>query len=96
MSDLDVSASSQLVGLMSPLVKALVLLPNVVEIEVREKEATIFLSLSVDPSDRGRIIGKQGKILHSLRLLFQSIATIHGRNAVVEIRESIRGDLSLK
>ena len=87
MADVGVNVSSQLASLMSTIVRSLVLLPDDVRIEIQERDNTILFFLSVDPSDRGRIIGNKGKIVHSIRLLFQSICTIHGRNAVIEIRE---------
>ncbi len=69
------------------MVRALVLSPDAVRIDVREKDRTVFFALYVDPSDRGRVIGKQAKTLQALRLLFQAIATIHERNSFIEIKE---------
>lgn len=80
--------TTELADLLLPLLKALVLLPNAVRVESGEKESTIFLTLFIDSSDRGRIIGKQGKLLQALRLIFQSVATLKGRNAVIEIKEA--------
>ena len=58
------------------------------EIEVVEKSDTIVFTLVVDPPDRGRVLGKQGKTIASLRAIFQSIATLHDRNAVINLRET--------
>ncbi len=87
MLSLGASTSSQLYSLLLPMVRALVLLPDAVRIDVREKDRTVFFTLSVDPSDRGRVLGKQAKTLQALRLLFQAIATIHERNSSIEIKE---------
>jgi len=51
------------------LIQNIVQKPEAIKIEKREeKETTVFL-VDVDEADRGRIIGKQGKVIIALRNL---------------------------
>ena len=74
--------------LLLPVVKALVLLPDSVEIVISANDRSIVLTLTVDASDRGRIIGKQGKMLQALRLIAQSVAAVHDLNCSVQLNEA--------
>ena len=71
--------------LLEYLAKALVDNPDGVEVTSVEGERSIILQLRVDPSDVGKVIGKNGRIAQAMRTLIKASATKEGRNAIVEI-----------
>ncbi len=65
-------------------VKQLVATPDAVSLrELKGARATIY-ELAVDPADMGRIIGKEGRIIKSLRTLVKAAAAKNG-NELVEL-----------
>lgn len=63
-------------------VKQLVATPDAVELrELKGARSTIY-ELSVDPADMGRIIGKEGRIIKSLRTLVKAVAAKNGDELV--------------
>lgn len=64
------------------LVKAMVEKPDQVGVREREGEQTIILELTVAKEDIGRVIGKEGRIINSLRLLLNASATVQGKKKV--------------
>ena len=66
------------------LVKSLVDHPENIEITEKEENG-ITLELRVDPSDMGKVIGKQGKIAKAIRVLMKAYATKLGKRVNVEI-----------
>lgn len=71
--------------LLEYLAKALVDNPDRVEVTSVEGERSVILQLRVDPSDLGKVIGKNGRIAQAMRTLIKASATKEGRNAIVEI-----------
>ncbi len=67
------------------LVKNLVDNPNGIEISEREEGKTVILELKVDPTDMGKVIGKQGKIAKALRTLMKAYAVKENKKVNVEI-----------
>jgi predicted RNA-binding protein YlqC (UPF0109 family) len=67
------------------LVKSLVDNKDNVEITEKENGDDITLELRVDPSDMGKVIGKQGKIAKAIRVLMRAYATKVGKKVNVEI-----------
>ncbi|MBD3918212.1 KH domain-containing protein [Paenibacillus sp. PR3] len=66
--------------------KALVDHPN--DVRVSEKEdarGNLVFGLSVNPSDVGKVIGKQGKIAKALRTVVSSAAVKSGRRITIDI-----------
>ncbi|EFM13032.1 conserved hypothetical protein [Paenibacillus curdlanolyticus YK9] len=66
--------------------KALVDHPN--DVRVSEKEdgrGNLAFSLSVHPSDVGKVIGKQGRIAKALRTVVSSAAVKTGRRVTIDI-----------
>lgn len=49
------------------LIKSIVDNEDKVEIVEEEKDGVINLTVSVDPEDMGKVIGKQGKVIKSIR-----------------------------
>jgi predicted RNA-binding protein YlqC (UPF0109 family) len=65
--DLDVQE------LVLTIVKPLVADPNAVKIEVTDGDEFTEFHLHVAASDMGRIIGKQGRIIHAIRTIVYSV-----------------------
>ena len=57
------------------IVKTLVNNPEKVEVERKIDEKGVLLTLSVDPSDVGRVIGKRGATAQSIRTLLRALGT---------------------
>ncbi len=55
-----------------------------VELKVEEGERERYL-LYVEPSDRGKIIGRQGRTIKSFRILVGAVAARQGRRASFDI-----------
>jgi hypothetical protein len=66
------------------LVKELVDSPD----EVKVSEDGEVINVSVAKSDMGKIIGKQGRIVKSIRAIVKSVATKQGKKCTVEILEA--------
>ncbi|MDP2875568.1 MAG: KH domain-containing protein [Holophaga sp.] len=61
--------------------------PDALRIEVKENGRTMDLFIHADPKDRGRIIGKSGRMISSLRTLCQAAGEKSGLRVNVEIFE---------
>jgi len=73
--------------LLTHIVKSLVDNPDNCEIkEVAGEKATI-LEIKVSESDRGKIIGKEGRIIRSIRTIMSSASAKLNKRATVEIVE---------
>lgn len=55
--------------------------------EVTEKERVIEVVVSLDPSDMGKVIGRQGKIAKALRTIVRAATPADSKRYVIEIRE---------
>lgn len=67
------------------LVKDLVDNPDKVEITEKEEGKVTTLELRVDPSDMGKVIGRQGKIAKAIRVLMKAYAVKENKRIDVEI-----------
>lgn len=65
--------------------KALVDDPDEVNITAVEGEQSLILELRVAQDDIGKIIGKKGRIAHSIRTLLNAIATKTGKRVTLHI-----------
>ena len=57
------------------IVKTLVNNPDKVEVDRKIDEKGVLLSLTVDPEDVGRVIGKRGVTAQSIRMLLRALGT---------------------
>ena len=74
--------------LLEVIVKAIVDKPDEVQININESENTIVYELNVGEGDLGKVIGKKGKNVNSIRtLLSASNAKEGGKRAILEIIE---------
>ncbi len=82
-----VGVMSELKTLMEFVSKALVDMPERVEINEIEGEQTTVLELKVDKSDLGKVIGKQGRTARALRTILNAASTKLRKRSVLEIIE---------
>lgn len=76
-------------NLLEYLVKNLVTNPDKVVVSEEEKESSkIVLHLSVDSTDMGRIIGKEGRIIRSIREILNSYGMKNSVKVLVNIEEN--------
>ena len=67
--------------------RALVDNPDRVQVTEVERNGALVLELSVDPSDFGQVIGKQGRVCSAIRALLSCAAGKLGRRVVLNILE---------
>ena len=58
-----------------------------VEYKVEEKDNAIEVTILLDDSDMGKVIGKQGKIAKALRTLVKSATPRESKRYIIEIKE---------
>lgn len=73
-----------LVPLVTRLARRLVDDPDAVEVRALEGSPVLY-EIRVAPSDRGRIIGREGRTIRALRLLVGAAARKAGTRASVEV-----------
>lgn len=71
--------------LVEVIAKALVENPDKVEVNEKETDHTIIVELSVDPSDMGKVIGKQGRIAKSIRSVVKAAGSKLDKKIIVDI-----------
>ena len=59
--------------------------PDDVRVTEVEEDGRIVLRLEVAPDDKGRIIGRQGQVAQSIRMLIRVAAVKRGTRAALEI-----------
>jgi len=69
------------------IVKELVDTPEEVSVEEIMGESAVVLNIKVVKSDLGKIIGRKGRIISSLRTLFGSIFAKNGQKAIIEVND---------
>lgn len=67
------------------IVTSLVDYPEQVTIRETEERNTVVLEISVAGSDMGRVIGKGGKVVNSIRTLVQVLAAKQGKRISLEV-----------
>jgi len=65
--------------------KSIVNAPDDVQVTQEEDERGIILKLQVADDDKGRVIGKQGRIAEAMRTLIRVKAAKDGTRATLEI-----------
>lgn len=70
--------------ILETLIKSLVESKEDVKINEKEDGNTTVYEVSVNPSDMGKVIGRQGKVAKSIRTVMKSIAGKEHKKVVVE------------
>lgn len=78
---------SELRDLITIIGKALVDLPEHVEVKEVAGEQTTVIEIKVDKTDLGKIIGKQGRTARALRTILTAASTKLKKRTVLEIIE---------
>ncbi|MBI3557986.1 MAG: KH domain-containing protein [Deltaproteobacteria bacterium] len=78
---------SELKTLIEVLAKALVDLPDQVEVNEIQGEQTTVLELKVAKEDLGKVIGKQGRTARAIRTILNGASTKLRKRSVLEIIE---------
>ena len=65
--------------------RSLVDQPDDVKVEMREEDDAFVIELSVDPSDVGKVIGKQGRIAKAIRTIVKAASVDAEKKYVVDI-----------
>jgi uncharacterized protein len=73
--------------LLVAIAKALVDNPDQVQVRAIEGEEVTVLELCVHPSDLGKVIGRQGRMAESIRIIIGAAAMKLRKRAMVEILE---------
>lgn len=73
--------------LLTWLAKQLVDDPDAVRVEQVEREDATVLELYVAPEDRGKVIGRQGRLARSLRTIVRASATGSRKRVILDIVE---------
>ncbi len=71
--------------LVTYIVENLVEKPQQVRIQEETRGGTEFLEIKVADPDQGRLIGKQGRTIRSIRSLVTATASRMGKKATVEV-----------
>jgi predicted RNA-binding protein YlqC (UPF0109 family) len=67
------------------LAKNLVDNPDAVRVREHRGEYVVRIELTVDPEEKGKVIGREGKIARAMRALVNAAAAREGRRGVLEI-----------
>lgn len=71
--------------LVEVIAKSLVDNPDAVVVTETEKEDCILIELKVDPSDMGKVIGRQGRIAKSIRSVVKAASSKESKKVIVDI-----------
>jgi predicted RNA-binding protein YlqC (UPF0109 family) len=59
--------------------------PEEVKVTEENEDGRVVLRLEVAPDDKGKIIGRQGRVAQSIRVLLRVAAVKEGTRAILEI-----------
>jgi len=65
--------------------KTIVSSPDQVNVKEEEEDGHIFLNLEVAPDDKGKVIGRQGRVVQSIRALLKVAAVKKGTRTTLYI-----------
>lgn len=78
--------SQNLAGLVESIVLPLVDYKEDLEVVSHEEDdGTLFIEISVNEEDAGKVIGRQGRVIKSIRTLARAAASRNGMHVEVEI-----------
>ena len=73
--------------LLDAVVKPLVQFPDEVNVTLTDREDSQLLELRVNPSDMGKVIGRQGRIAKAIRTVMRAASGKDGKKVIVDIVE---------
>jgi predicted RNA-binding protein YlqC (UPF0109 family) len=72
-------------GLVRYLVTSLVDTPDAVTVARTETDESITFEVTLDPTDVGKVIGRQGRIIKAIRTLVRAAGTTDDKHIEVEV-----------
>lgn len=79
-----------MVSIVESFVKELTRNPDKVTVKYEDKGKNGLFYISIDPSDIGRVIGREGKIIKALDTLITAIDAYDKKNYVLKVNEGDR------
>lgn len=70
------------------IVSAIVEKDEAVEITEEENDGVVNFTIKVDPSEMGKVIGKEGKVIKAIRNLMRIPAVLQNKKIYINIAES--------
>lgn len=70
------------------IISSIVTLPDAVSLEESEEDETINFVITVDKEDMGKIIGKEGKVIRSIRNIMKIVAMKHNKRINISLAEN--------
>lgn len=77
--------SNDITGLVDSIVRPLVDFEDDLEITSRDEDGTVIVEISVNEEDAGKVIGRQGRVIKSIRTLARAAASRNDMHVEVEI-----------
>jgi hypothetical protein len=74
-----------MVELVSEILKAIVDYPDKVQVKEVEGERAVILEIKVAPEDIGKVIGREGRIINSLRQIVRAAAGRENKRVTLEL-----------
>ncbi len=65
--------------------KSIASYPDEVKVTEEEEDGRVILRLEVAADDKGKVIGRQGRVAQSIRVLLRVAAVKEGTRAILEI-----------
>lgn len=79
------SSDSTAEGLVEYIVASIVDHPEEVSVRSHDERGRLVIQVSVAEADMGRVIGRRGSVVNSIRHLLDVVAAKHGRRIALEI-----------
>jgi len=76
-----------MIKLLLNILRALVQVPEALEVSETRGENITFLEIRCDPEDLGIVIGKNGKTISAIRVLMNAVSHQPDRQIVIEVVE---------
>ncbi|MFH1532359.1 MAG: KH domain-containing protein [Pseudomonadota bacterium] len=68
-------------------VREVVDVPEQVRSNLLESANTVVVELEVDPSDVGKVIGREGRMADAIRILLTGVSTKLGKKAILQVMD---------
>ena len=65
--------------------KALVEHPDEVQVRPIEGENTIVFEVQVNPEDAGKVIGRKGRTINSIRTIIRAVSSLGNKKVMMEL-----------
>lgn len=85
---MDTNPGQEIGNFVETVVRAIVDHPDSVKVSLLESGSMVVVELSADDSDIGKVIGREGRMAQSLRILLTALSTKLGKKAVLQILEN--------